>query len=223
MSTLIDLRARAIAVAEAATALTGRRRAEVGEARRELHLASTWHLRRAGVPESADNRVYRHGSNEQALGALDLCPIATLGFKAAGVTAYPWLIEAAQANPAGTYLDHLRAALVDPDCFAYCTALGAYHRFQWKWSVYQQVVADWRAKPIARDLHAAWRRRPTTAKQRYLIEIVSECLTAVEPGFTVPALDRRGEAHDWLYQAGGRPVFWRAPALPTFGGMIVHE
>ena len=207
---------RARAAASKATTALALRTAAVGEAFRELHLAQTWHLRRSGEPCSIDNRIFEFGSAEQALGGMDLCPIAMLGLKAAGALSYPWLIEATRDQPDGSFADHARTALRDPKRLRFCVALGAYHRFQWKCAVYQKAVLDWHSKPIARDLHAAWRRRHVTAKQRYLIGVICDCMLAMDRAFEVPTLKNCGEAHDWLRDMGGNPVFWSPPTVPNF-------
>lgn len=209
------LLARARAIAERAARAAEHRAAMVGEATRELQLATTWHLRRAAVAGSVDNLVYGHGSAEQALGALDLCPIATLGFKAAGALTYPWLIEAAAVLPQGSYPDHLRLALCDLERRRFCIALGSWHRFQWKLSVYRREVEEWHQKPIAQDPLSKWRRRQITAKQRYLVDLITECLSAMDPAFPAPELGNRGEAHDWLRAHGGNPLFWHPPVRPS--------
>lgn len=166
------------------------------------------------MPLSADNLTYAHGSNERALGGLDICPIAALGFKASGAVAYPWLIEAAARLPTGSYIDHIRIALDHPQRRAYCVELGAYHRFQFKSEVYRNAVTEWQATPAASDPAARWRRRSVTAKQQYLIAVVAECLSAAEPDFQLPHLGNRGAAHDWLRNVGGRPMFWHRPVTP---------
>jgi hypothetical protein len=199
------LRARTVA-AKAATVLV-LKTAAVGEALRELQLAQTWHLRRSGKPGSIDNRIFEFGSGEQALGGMDICPISLLGFKAAGVLTYPWLVEAAREQPNGTFVDHVRAALRNERLSRFCVALGAYHRFQWKLAVYRDGVLDWQAKPIASDPLAKWRRRSIKPKQRYLIMVICDCMFAMDPAFAAPALANRGEAHDWLLARGGNPVF----------------
>lgn len=211
--TSFNARAQAIA-SRAATALQ-HRTAIVGEASRELQLAATWHLRRAAVPGSRDNQVYAHGSAEQALGALDLCPIAMLGLKAAGALAYPWLIEASQNLPHGSFPDHARLVLENPDRRCFLVELGSWHRFQWKRSVYESEVQDWNAKLIASDPLAKWRRRSVTPKQAYLATLISECLTARDPEQSAPCLTTRGQAHDWLREKGGHPMFWHPPTIRT--------
>ena len=214
------LLARAMEIVASAEGNVSTRRTVVGDAKQELQLAATWHLRRASVPLSIDNLTYAHGSNERALGGLDICPIALLGFKAAGAIAYPWLVDAAALLPSGNYVDHVRVALDHRQRWAYCVELGAYHRFQFKSEVYRNAVFDWQARPAANDPTAPWRRRSITAKQRYLIEIVVDCLAAISPSFQQPHLANRGAAHDWLRDVGGRPMFWHRPVPPAsvFGG-----
>lgn len=206
-----QLIARAQAIASRAASALQHRTAMVGEASRELQQAATWHLHRAAVPGSRDNQVYAHGSAEQALGALDLCPIAMLGLKAAGSLAYPWLIEASESLPHGSLLDHARLVLEHPDRRRFLVELGSWHRFQWKRSVYQREVQDWNEKPIARDPLARWRRRSVTPKQAYLATLISECLAARDPELSEPCLTNRGQAHDWLREKGGHPMFWNPP------------
>lgn len=205
----------AVEVAAAADRYANAKRALVGDAKRELQLAATWHLRRASVPASVDNLTFAHGSNEHALGGLDICPIALLGLKAAGAVAYQWLVEAAMLHPAGSYIDHARIALQLPERRAYCVELGAYHRFQHKLEVYHRAVTDWQASPSANDPAARWRRRAVTAKQRYLMNVVGECLSAAEAGAQPPVAANRGTAHDWLHDAGGHPMFWHRPSPPS--------
>ena len=212
------LKRRAEEIAALAAARVTGRRAAVGEARHELQVAATWHLRRASTIGSIDNRTHAHGSAEYALGGLDICPIASLGIKAAGALAYPWLIAAAKSAPSGSFIDHVRIALERPEVQAFCVELGAYHRFQHKQAVYQKAVSEWQTLPAAQDLTAAWRRRQPTAKQRYLVQMVSECLAAIDPAFVLPNLSNRGAVHDWLRDAGGRPMFWHPPTLPTWMG-----
>ncbi|MBB5279128.1 hypothetical protein [Pacificimonas flava] len=207
---------RAQRLSTRALAIKGKRQAMVGDAHRELHLAESWHLRRSAVQGSVDNRVYAHGSAEQALGALDLCPIAALGFKSAGALTYPWLLDAAAEMPGGTYCDHMRIALENAEIRRFCTALGCWHRFQWKRSVYQRELLTWSRKAIAQDPNARWRRRSVTLRQRYLVDLIIECLTALHPDFRAPPLEKRGDAHDFIRDFGGNPVFWHQPSRPHF-------
>ncbi|ASY43482.1 hypothetical protein CJD35_02685 [Sphingobium xenophagum] len=215
---LKQLAERASYIAGIADTCVTDRQAAVGEAKRELHIAATWHLRRASTVGSIDNQIFAHGSAEQALGGLDLCPIAALGLKAAGSLAYPWLLDAAEANPIGTYVEHARTALARPGVRAFCVELGSYHRFQHKAAVYHEAVQKWQASSKADDPAAAWRRRPITAKQNYLITMISECLAVADRWFVPPFIQNRGEAHDWLRKAGGRPMFWRPPSKPVWMG-----
>jgi len=211
-----SLVARAEALLRDARVDVANRTAAVGDARREAHLAATWHLRRAAVPGSIDNRIYAHGSAEQALGGLNICPIAALGFKAAGALLYGQLMSAAERIPEGSLIDHMREVLRDEQVHQYCVELGSYHRFQWKRTVYEHRVAQWSLKPIASDPLAKWRRRTPTWDQRDLFRVIAECLAAQDPSFCLPALKLRGETHDWLKASGGNPMFWYPPKFPAF-------
>lgn len=206
---------RALAVAETAAGLIGQRQAAIGAAERELRLAANWHLHRAAQPGSIDNAVYAQGSAEQCLDGLDLDPIALLGLKAAGAIAYGWLVEAAAGDPGGSFVDHARAVFADHDRYVWCAEFGAYHRFKWKSEVYLKEVTERETKPIMRDPNAPWRRRSVTVKQRYLIEMMVECLAALDPACERPAPANRGEAHAWLKERSANPIFWHPPLSPA--------
>ena len=213
----IDIAARAEALAQRAANRLAYHVAAVGEAEREHRLAATWHLRRAAVLGSRDNLIHAFGSGEECLGAADIDPIALLGFKAAGVIAYPWLIEVAEQLPGGTYIDHVRIILGNEARREWCVKLGAYHRFQWKLGVYQREVTAWSRQPQATDPTSSWRRRASTVKQRYLLFLIVNCLEAVGQPVAPPSADaKRGDVHDWLARNGGHPLFWNPPSPPRF-------
>ena len=210
------LLATAKAAAKRAAAHYAHHVAHVGETEREHRLAATWHLRRASDEGSVDNRIYANGSNEQCLGGLLLNSIALLGLKAAGAIAYPWLIAASADDPTGTYIDHATAVFRNRERYHWCVELGAYHRFQWKRSVYQSEVHDWQTSPAAQNPDAPWRRRRPRAPQRYLLFLIVDCLAAADRWADPPnAAANRGTVHDWLHEHGGNPMFWHPPAVPA--------
>lgn len=215
-----DILAQAESLARRAATKFAYRVALTGEAEREHRHAATWHLRRAAVPGSRDNLVHAMGSGEECLGGLDIDPVAMLGFKASGAIGYRWLIEAAQLQPDGTFVDHVRIALCQEARHDWCAELGAYHRFQWKREVYAREVTAWRSRPEARDPASPWRRRNGTVKQRYLLFLIVNCLAAAGRAVSPPpAAAKRGELHDWLDLHGGQPLFWRPPPPPpTWSG-----
>jgi hypothetical protein len=162
--------------------------------------------------------VYRLGSAMEAVDALDIPDDAMVGFwdshKVLG-----WLNEAARdrvllggeaegARP----IDLFRAVLADPARRQYLIEVGVYTRFQRDLAIYRADVEAFAMSKAAED--GAWRKRPATGRQRYLIDRILRAQEALGEPVESPLPCSRGEAHDWIRQHGGNPRFWNPPAPP---------
>lgn len=164
---------------------------------------------------SRDPAIYRIGSVFPALGAepREFDDLAALGLFGAGARGLIWLCEEALRQPEATLTDWMGAIFADADRYEWCRAWGVIRRWRWCKKLYDAEVRRFYDTPQARNLNSAWRRKPVSPGQHYLIRQACRLLRVPEP----EVVDR-GSAYEWLKEAGGNPRFWNEPSQPQRKG-----
>jgi hypothetical protein len=182
----------------------------VGDAERvAFHARKEAERRRLG--RTRNNLLFAHGSNAEVGGYVDVDDLAICGLEANGDLYGKWVAEAACALPGSSRASLLCWIFDQPERLAWCRAEGARVRWHFAKDAYWAEVLAWRAKAKSRDQQAEWRKRPPTARQLYMIELIcARFPIAIER----PPPMRRGKAHNWISMRGGDPKFWSASAPP---------
>lgn len=164
---------------------------------------------------SRDPAIYRLGSLFPALGAelAELDDLAALGLFGAGTVGLIWLCEEALRRPEAVLTDWMSAIFADQERYEWCRAWGVIRRWRWCKKLYDDEVTRFHDTPKAKDPDSAWRRKPVSPGQYYLVRQACRMLVAPEP----EVLDR-GAAYEWLKEAGGNPRFWSEPSQPQQKG-----
>ncbi|MCW2365834.1 hypothetical protein M2333_001612 [Sphingobium sp. B11D3B] len=154
-------------------------------------------------PGGDDTQKYRLGSVFAMLvcDLGDLDDLAILGLFADASVPLPLLNEAALGS-GGSLVDLIVAILSDANISAPFREQGALLRWQWHRDLYHAEVEAFSKSEASRNPRAAWRRKPPTSRQIYLI---SEAIRAFE--LDPPSVSTRGEAYEWLRKVGGNPRF----------------
>lgn len=183
------------------------------DARTAEQVTHAFGRRRADEP-GRDQACYRLGSAFDVAGCRDLNEYLVLGLLKAGPIALQWLVEAALDEGGSVDLPTaMRALLRDEARAGYLVDLGVWARWQWEKTVYCEAVDRFEAGEKA---DRAWRDRPITSAQAYIIEEIVSANRTANPDFKPPSMPTRGEAHDWIRQQGGNPRFAndRSPPEP---------
>jgi hypothetical protein len=156
-----------------------------------------------------DNLIYAFGSIVERGGYLELDDYAIAGLEHHGDLYALWLSQAALLNAAArTRGDLLRIVFADLERLTWCRAEGA--RLAWEHAAHAREADTAQfLERQARGGRAYWRKEPVTARQTYMMTLIS-----VRGGFAIPSGLRRGTAHDWIAANGGHPNFWTPPEAP---------
>ena len=204
MDTELALSALADRLHERAARYSARLSAIEGELSELNRLAAANGKRRGDRrPSGDDTQKYRLGSVFAMLACDlgDLDDLAILGLFADASVALPLLNEAARSS-GGSLVDLIVAILSDANISAPFREQGALLRWEWHRHLYHAEVDAFSQSGAALNPRAAWRRKPPTSRQLYLI---SEAIRAFE--LDPPTVTNRGEAYEWLRQIGGNPRF----------------
>lgn len=182
----------------------------VGDAERvAFHARKEAERRRLG--RTRNNLLFAHGSNAEVGGYVDVDDLAACGLEADGDVYGMWIAEAACALPGSSRAGLLGWIFDQPERLAWCRAEGARVRWEFAKAAYQAEVAAWQRTAAFADMKAEWRKRPATAKQLYMVELI-------RARFPIPIEQpkslRRGKLHSWIAKHGN-PKFWSAAAPPT--------
>ena len=181
---------------------------KVGDAERvAFHARKAAERQRLG--RTRNNQLFGHGSNAEVLGYVDVDDLAVCGLEANGDLYAMWVALAACALPGSSRAELIRFILRSPDRLDWCRKEGARVRWHFARASYEAELANWRAKELSRNQLAEWRKRPPTARQTYMVALIS-----ARAGLEHPLPMRRGKTHDWIDAHGGDPKFWDAPPSP---------
>lgn len=180
------------------------RRQDLDEAIRE---AETWQRRRA-AHSARDRACYRIGEALEPKQGHLLDDLALTGFDHLGALGLLLLAEVALGRP-GASVSELLEELFASEHGDSLRAWGAWVRAQWLQRLYDAETDGFLASVAAKDPKARWRRRPVTARQRYLAGQIARSL-----GLPEPALHDRGGAFDWIGRHGGDERLSRPPPAP---------
>lgn len=187
----------------------------------EADRANAWPMLRSSRAGSRDSRVYQLGAAIEVLDGLDIDPIRFLGFLAAGARSLEPMVDAAAAEPLGSVVDYMRAA-IDSDALAqYFRELGEYYYFNWSASIAQLETAEFNQLPLANDPTAHWRSKPPTPRQLYIVDRICNVRTAKDPAYLRPKLKTRGDCYDFIARNNGNPRFWPTPDRPAYPNDIL--
>lgn len=153
-----------------------------------------------------DNLVYAFGSIVEVGSYLDLDDLAVCGLEAHGGLYALWIARCAWRNPEGTRATFLREIFGDPERLIWCRGEGARIRWRFLKAAYDTEHAAWLSSAAAQNKQAAWRKKPSTVEQQYMVSLIR-----ARGEFADPGPMKRGQAHDWIAAHGGDPKFWQPP------------
>lgn len=194
-----DLRARSRILATAA-------RVRLGEAK-----AIAFHIRQQVQIQqgsrSRANMLFAFGAIVEREGYSDLDDFAVNGIEHHGALYAYWVALAASESLASSRGELLRIIFSDPVRLDWCRKEGA--RLAWEFikAAREEETALFRKRQESGSKH--WRKDPMTARQYYMITLIS-----VRGDIPMPGVLSCGAAHDWIAMNGGHPNFWDAPAAP---------
>lgn len=214
-----DARAELLSALRAMDIAIGDRRAvvevEIAELEELERLSKNWRSRRASVEGSIDNWTHRMGSAIAAAGGEWLNSDGVLGLWTMGARGMVWLAQAARGDPDGSIVDHHRALIAHPVRGPWLIRFGVVQRWRRMAALNAAESAHFDSLDVASDLRAKWRRKQTTADQRFLVAQILEMLASLGEPQPDPDLKSRGAAYDWIKAMGGNPRFWTEPEWLT--------
>ena len=172
-----------------------------------IHDAQAREHRRAAF-NARDASCYRLGSAFEPTGGLDLDPVALAGLLALGATGLLLLVRVALAMPEASLAGQM-AALFRSQAGDAIRAWGVWSRWHWLRALHIEETETFLRSQAGRDPKAAWRRKPPTVNQTYLIEQICLDLQVELPRFRT-----RGEAFNWIEEMGGNPRYLSEPGRP---------
>ncbi|RSU75862.1 hypothetical protein BRX37_10235 [Sphingomonas sp. S-NIH.Pt3_0716] len=154
-------------------------------------------------PGGDDTQKYRLGSIFSVLSSrfVELDDLALLGLLADAHYTIT-LLHFSVIDDGASLLDVFNQLLLDPILAQKFRDEGAKLRWEWNRALYVSEVESFAQSKAAQNQRAAWRRKPPTRGQIYLI---SEAVRAFD--FDPPIVSTRGEAFEWLRKVGGNPRF----------------
>lgn len=185
------------------------RHAELAALIREAEAAE---LRRAAY-KLRDGKCYELGAAFEPPGALDTDPLAVTGFLALDATAVLLLARLALEKPDQSVAE-LLARLFRSSAGQQIRALGVWVRWNWLKELYQDECERYHALFRRNGERRVGASKPTTRRQRYMVEQICAFLQMVQPDIA-----DRGAAYEWIKKHGGNPRFQEGPRRPSMAGL----
>jgi hypothetical protein len=194
-----DLRARTRILATAARIRFGEAKAVAFHIRQQMQMQDG--------SRSRANLVHAFGAIAEREGYTDLDDLAISGAEHHGQLYAYWMALAATECLASSRGELLRYIFSDPGRLDWCRKEGARLAWEFVKSAREEETALFRKRQETGSKH--WRKEPMTARQYYLITLIS-----VRGDIPLPEGLRCGPAHDWIALNGAHPNFWVAPERP---------
>lgn len=208
-----DLRTRAALLMRLSRQSAADFEPRLGELTALIHNAEAREHRRAAF-NARDASCYRLGSSFEPAGGLDLDPVALTGWLALGSTGVLLLVRVALANPQASLPDQLTTLFRSPAGRG-IHKWGIWIRWVWLKNLYQNEVEAFLLSPNGQNKNAAWRRKPASARQGYLIAEICGLLQKEPQVFAT-----RGEAFDWILAQNGNPKFRVEPDRASLDDLL---
>lgn len=194
-----QLRGRTKILANAARVLLGESKTVAFHIRQQLQMAES--------SQSPANRLFAFGAIAEREGYLDLDDLAVAGLEHHGHLYAEWMARAAIKCFAASRGELLRHIFADSKRLEWCRKEGARLAWEFVKSARDSETALFRKRQETGSKH--WRKEPMTAKQFYMIALIS-----VRGNIPLPHGLKCGPASDWIRMNGANPRFWEAPQRP---------
>lgn len=208
VSLLRDLKARSQILVSAA-------RLRLGEAKAvAFHIRQDFQMQQG--TRSRANMLFAFGAIVEREGYLDVDDFAAYGLEHHGQLYAYWIAIAACQSLASSRGELLRVIFSDPVRLDWCRKEGA--RLAWEYikRAREEETALFRRRQETGTKH--WRKEPMTARQYYMITLIS-----VRGDIPMPGILSCGAAHDWIAMNGGHPNFWDPPEAPPVWTINEHS
>ncbi|MFW2830991.1 hypothetical protein [Sphingomonas sp. ID0503] len=199
-----QLRAQALSLLQAID--TQRLASRAAELDLLIHDAEAREHRRAAF-DARDAACYRLGSAFEPFDALDLDPVALVGWLETQAVGVALLAQHVLAAPGASITECLRTLFASP-VGRQLRAIGVWKRWRWLHALYDAEVSAFLASNAGRRPER-WKPKPPTPRQRYLCATIAELLQKEPPTFST-----RAAAFEWLREQGGNPRFTTEPVRP---------
>lgn len=162
--------------------------------------------RRADKLGSRDNLIYRAGYAVDAAKGLGIDPDKLAGVLSCSSVVREVFQSIGKLSAGMSLVEVIELALTRSDVAKWAQQEGRYMQWKRLSALHEAETTEFKASAAFADPDARWRKKAPTSGQEYLISEICR-IAGEEPA----VVSNRGQAFDFIENAGGNPRYWAEP------------